>query len=220
MARQPVPQEEVQRRKLERAAAKEKKRAENRAMYDAQRQGQGNKQSASIPLEIADKLSDSIDANYRTYADTDEDLESFKNAAHDYMDLCDSCRYPIYRAGVALACGISEDDLVAMVSNKFYAQAASIVMTRISAYAQRMLYMGYSATGPIFALKQHNWTDKVEQIDGAKGKGDLSAKSESDLVNEFVAKLKDAGLVDFAEQFAAMYMPVKIEQRTPTSREE
>jgi hypothetical protein len=219
MGRHPVPSEIVLKQKQERAEAKAKKREENRALYDAQRSSQGNKQSASIPLEIADKISVAIDSDYKEYGDTEEDLESFKNAAHDYMDMCDSCKYPIYQAGVALACGISEQALKELGQNPFYSKAVSVVMTRVSAYAQRMLYLGYSATGPIFALKQQGWADKADVPEG-KSKNDLNAKTEMELVDEFLSRLKDAGLEDFANQFKSMYMPVQIGTRGSTKKED
>lgn len=193
--------EERERRNIEKLKEREERRAKNKQIYDSQRV-ESIKKLTEVPDDIADYLS-SIRDDYvsHNYGDNDEDVELLHERAHRYMDICDSCRYPIYPAGVAMSCGISEADLRDMSNRPMFKRVADGIFTRISAYAQRMLYVGQNAAGPIFALKNYGWKDTyVEQMTKP-----LDAKKEEELLNQFIDTMEKSGLGDFADKLRSMY---------------
>lgn len=194
--------EERERREVEKLKEREERRTKNKQVYDSQRV-EAIKKLTEVPDDVADYLAASRD-DYElcVYADTEDDVRDFHEKAHAYMDICDSCRYPIYPAGVAMACGVSEFELKDMLNRPLYKRVVDGINTRISAYAQRMLYVGQNAAGPIFALKNYGWKDTYNKEETPKA---LDAKREDELLNNFIAEMEKLGFKDFAEQLRSQY---------------
>lgn len=72
---------------------------------------------------------------------------------------------PITITGLALALDTSRETLCNYELRDDFFDTVRRAKLRVEEYAERQLYLGKSAAGPIFALKNHGWSDKqqVEQ---------------------------------------------------------
>lgn len=83
---------------------------------------------------------------------------------------------PLTITGLALALGTSRETLCNYEERDEFFDTIKAAKTKVEHYAEKMLFIGNGAAGPIFALKNHGWSDKTEidhsgklQLDGLYG---------------------------------------------------
>lgn len=79
---------------------------------------------------------------------------------------------PITITGLALALGTSRETLCNYEKRDEFFDAIKEAKLRCENYSERMLYLGKSPTGPIFALKNFGWSDKSEVDQNIGGQSD------------------------------------------------
>lgn len=81
---------------------------------------------------------------------------------------------PITITGLALALDTTRETLMDYQERDEYSDTVKRAKLMVENYAEKMLFIGKSATGPIFALKNHGWRDQKDVIQETK----LEAKHE------------------------------------------
>jgi len=84
---------------------------------------------------------------------------------------------PITITGLALALDTSRQTLCDYDLKDEFTDTIKRAKLRCENYAEKMLYMGKSAAGPIFALKNFDWTDKQDVDITSKGESIAPAHS-------------------------------------------
>lgn len=106
---------------------------------------------------------------------TPEELEAKGKA---YFKACDKNSQPYTITGLALSLGTTRQTLLEYEGevegreekSKEFADTVKKLKTIVEEYAERMMYLGKNAAGPIFALKNFGWSDKQEIDHTTKGK--------------------------------------------------
>lgn len=75
---------------------------------------------------------------------------------------------PITITGLALALGCHRETLLNYEDKDEFFDTIKTAKTRVEHYAERQLYMGKSATGSIFALKNFGWKDTQDMNMGGQ----------------------------------------------------
>ena len=102
---------------------------------------------------------------WRPWKYTPEELQAkidayFKDIMEPKKGLDGELYYePVTITGLALACGTSRNRLCAYAERDDYAEMIEVAKLRVEHYAERQLYLGKAATGPVFALKNFGWRD-------------------------------------------------------------
>jgi hypothetical protein len=110
------------------------------------------KRSVGHPLKFltVEELQERIDAYF-------EEMERPRNSG-------DTVWFePITITGLALALDTSRQTLCNYEKRDEFFDAITRAKLRCENYAERMLYLGKNAAGPIFALKNFDWKDKQTQ---------------------------------------------------------
>lgn len=97
-------------------------------------------------------------------------LEEFQSAVDSYFESIKEPRLigetiyfePATITGLALHLGTYRDVLCDYQQRDEFSNAVKTAKLRVENYAERMLYIGKSATGPIFALKNFGWSDSQD----------------------------------------------------------
>lgn len=77
---------------------------------------------------------------------------------------------PITITGLALALHTTRELLCNYEERDEFYDTIKRAKLRVENYAEKMLYLGKSAAGPIFALKNFNWSDKQQtEVSGPDG---------------------------------------------------
>lgn len=108
-----------------------------------------------------------------------EDMQMLIDA---YFLKCETDGEPITVTGLALALDTTRETLMDYENNDKFSDTVKRAKTKVQNYAERMLYLGKSAAGPIFALKNFGWSDKSEHElygkDGGPIKSEATMKPE------------------------------------------
>lgn len=99
---------------------------------------------------------------------------------------------PVTITGLALALGTSRKVLMEYENKDEYSNTIKEAKLRCENFAERMLYLGKSPTGPIFALKNFSWTDKTETDITSKGEKLGWSDYQQSLLDEYVNKQKES----------------------------
>ena len=102
-------------------------------------------------------------------------LEEMVEKIDAYFAKCDAEDEPYTVTGLALALGTDRKTLINYENRDEFFHTIKTAKTRVENYAEKKLY-GNNATGPIFALKNFDWSDKREvdnktdmKVEGAIG---------------------------------------------------
>lgn len=76
---------------------------------------------------------------------------------------------PATITGLAIHLGTYRDVLCDYQEKDEFSNTVKTAKLRVEHYAEKQLYMGKSAAGPIFALKNFGWSDKTEVDNTHKG---------------------------------------------------
>lgn len=123
-----------------------------------------------------------------------ESPEQFEQLAEAYFIKCASEDTPLTITGLALSLGTTRETLMDYENKDGFSYTVKLCKARVEEYAEKMLYLGKSAAGPIFHLKNMGWSDKTEQELYGKGGGPLqhehSIKPEDkDIINRYTEQL-------------------------------
>lgn len=97
-----------------------------------------------------------------------ESPEELEAAGELYFLQCEEKKEPILITGLALALGTNRDTLCNYGKRDEFSDTIKRLKLRAEQYAEKQLYVGKNATGPIFALKNFGWHDRMEHT-GAGG---------------------------------------------------
>jgi hypothetical protein len=79
-----------------------------------------------------------------------------------YFALCDKDNVPYTITGLALALDTSRETLSNYEKKAEFFDTVKRAKTRVENYAEKRLFTSTNVTGPIFALKNFGWKDKIE----------------------------------------------------------
>lgn len=104
--------------------------------------------------------------------------EELEKKAMAYFKSCDKKHEPYTITGLALSLGTTRQTLLEYEGevegreekSKVFADTVKKLKTMVEEYAEKMMYLGKNAAGPIFALKNFGWSDKQEIDHTSKGK--------------------------------------------------
>lgn len=98
---------------------------------------------------------------FKSVEELQEKIDAYFATTGHYVDKDGNDKFePVTITGLALALGTSRETLVNYEERPEFFDAIKEAKTKCENFAERMLYMGKSPTGAIFALKNFNWTDK------------------------------------------------------------
>ena len=86
-----------------------------------------------------------------------------------YIDDCISTNSPITVTGLALALDTTRETLMNYQEKDEFLATLKKLKSYAEEYAEKQLYIGKNAAGPIFSLKNFGWTDKTETDITSKG---------------------------------------------------
>lgn len=103
--------------------------------------------------------------------------EELQQKVDDYFDSLIDPRYsgeiPYYEpatiTGLALALDTTRETLCNYQEKDGFTDTVKRAKMRVEHYAEKQLYLGKAAAGPIFALKNFGWSDKSEVDNTHKG---------------------------------------------------
>ena len=106
-----------------------------------------------------------------------ESPEQFWDLAQLYFDKCTLEEQPMTITGLALSLGTTRETLMDYEKKDGFSDTVKLCKARVEEYAEKMLYLGKSAAGPIFHLKNMGWSDKTETEMYGKGGGPIQSES-------------------------------------------
>lgn len=116
-----------------------------------------------------------------------QSVDILQKQIDDYFAECDSSEKPYTITGLALALDTTRKTLIEYEDRPDYVNAIKRAKTKVENYAEQRLYSG-SAAGPIFALKNFDWSDKTQQeLTGANGGAIKTEGSITDLDRQMLA---------------------------------
>lgn len=95
--------------------------------------------------------------------------EDFDTLVDSYIDLCRNNDEPILLTGMCLALGLyGKEALAEYAEYPEFSLSVKRARTLIEMEYEKRLNVNSSSAGPIFALKNFGWTDKVESVISGK----------------------------------------------------
>jgi len=88
-----------------------------------------------------------------------QSVEELQTAIDAYFAQCLVDEEPLTVTGLALALDTTRQTLINYEDREEFLDAIKKAKTKVENYAEKRLFSG-NATGPIFALKNFDWTDK------------------------------------------------------------
>lgn len=110
-------------------------------------------------------------------------VEEMQAQIDAYFTECDEKEKPYTITGLALALDTTRKTLIHYEDKDEYFHTVKKAKTRVENFAEERLFSG-AAAGPIFALKNFDWTDKVESDTTLRG--DKNNPVEANLTVTFV----------------------------------
>lgn len=115
-----------------------------------------------------------------------QSVEEFQTAVDDYFNGIKDPRpvgdgvyfEPATITGLALHLDTTRETLCDYQEKDEFSDAVKTAKLRCENYAERMLYIGKTATGPIFALKNFGWTDSQDLNLGGQKNNPIITKIE------------------------------------------
>jgi hypothetical protein len=109
----------------------------------------------------------------------------------DYFRKCEETEEPLTVTGLVLAMGTTRETLAEYEKKPEFSATIKTAKLKVEQYAEKMLFIGKSAAGPIFALKNFGWTDKTEQELYGPGKGPIQTQNsipdaDKEIIERFV----------------------------------
>lgn len=98
-----------------------------------------------------------------------EKPEEVYELGRKYIDDCISTNSPITVTGLALALDTTRETLMNYQEKDEFLATLKKLKSYAEEYAEKQLYIGKNAAGPIFSLKNFGWTDKTETDITSKG---------------------------------------------------
>ena len=95
-----------------------------------------------------------------------------------YFEECDENKDPYTITGLALALETTRKTLIEYAEKPEFVNTIKYYKTMVENYAEKKLYTG-NATGPIFALKNFDWSDRQEHQLTGKDEGPIEVKHTS-----------------------------------------
>lgn len=92
-----------------------------------------------------------------------QNLADLQKQIDGFFANCDATDTPYTITGLALALDTTRQSLCDYENRQDFADTIKKAKARVENYAERKLMSGMPAAGPIFALKNYGWSDKVEQ---------------------------------------------------------
>lgn len=94
-----------------------------------------------------------------------------------YFEKCKFEEEPLTVTGLAIALDTTRETLMEYEVKPEFTDTVKKAKLKVEAYAEKMLFVGKSAAGPIFALKNFGWSDKTETELYGKNGGPIETKS-------------------------------------------
>jgi hypothetical protein len=91
-----------------------------------------------------------------------QSVDELQNKIDNYFAACELEKKHVTITGLALALGTYRQTLCNYEVQPEYVDTVKTAKLRVENYAENRLYEG-APTGPIFALKNFGWSDRVEQ---------------------------------------------------------
>lgn len=110
-----------------------------------------------------------------------QSVEELQTAIDAYFAQCLIDEEPLTVTGLALALDTTRQTLINYEDREEFLDAIKKAKTRVENYAEKRLFSG-NATGPIFALKNFDWTDKQTIAGDADAPLKVDTKIEIELV--------------------------------------
>lgn len=93
-----------------------------------------------------------------------EDIDKMKEDIEQFFLDCKKNEEPYTITGLALALGTTRKTLIEYEGREEYVNTIKMAKARCEQYAEKALFSGRNAAGPIFALKNYGWKDKSETV--------------------------------------------------------
>ena len=100
-----------------------------------------------------------------------DSVEELQKAIDVFFADCDSKEEPYTITGLALALDTSRRVLCEYEERDQFSNAIKRAKLRVENYCEKRLHTASSPTGPIFALKNFDWSDKVQNEHTGKDGG-------------------------------------------------
>jgi hypothetical protein len=97
------------------------------------------------------------------------DPKQVEKLGMDYINLCNINGEPITVSGLCLALHTSRETLMNYEEKDTFFDTIKRLKGIAMEYAEKQMYVGKNAAGPIFSLKNFGWTDKTETDITSKG---------------------------------------------------
>jgi len=96
---------------------------------------------------------------------------------------------PYTITGLALALDTTRETLMDYEEKDGYSDTIKMAKLRCQNFAEQQLFTGKNAAGPIFALKNYGWRDKIEnELTGKDGKDLIPENTNLDKLAELISK--------------------------------
>lgn len=91
-----------------------------------------------------------------------QSVEQLQSLIEEYFEVAESSGTPLTVTGLCLHLDTTRETMMDYQENPMFSDTVKKAKLRVENYAEKKLY-GNSPTGPIFALKNFGWTDKLVQ---------------------------------------------------------